>query len=95
MLSGEFLMKATGTVQQEEILFPLCFYSGTSMEAKLKELWQKLEKQCQINQELQNENRDLGKRGGLICIMYYIESVVNQLLLMKSIFVWCAGRNGN
>ncbi|MCI4395751.1 hypothetical protein PGIGA_G00195560 [Pangasianodon gigas] len=32
------------------------------MEAKLKELRQKLEKQCQINQELQNENRDLETR---------------------------------
>ncbi|KAF7694480.1 cGMP-dependent protein kinase 1 [Silurus meridionalis] len=32
------------------------------MEAKLKELQQKLEKQCQINQELQNENRTLEKR---------------------------------
>ncbi|KAI5614983.1 cGMP-dependent protein kinase 1 isoform X2 [Silurus asotus] len=32
------------------------------MEAKLKELRQKLEKQCQINQELQNENRTLEKK---------------------------------
>ncbi|XP_035385339.1 cGMP-dependent protein kinase 2 [Electrophorus electricus] len=32
------------------------------MEVKLKELRQKLEKQCQINQELQNHNRDLEKR---------------------------------
>ncbi|KAB5517138.1 hypothetical protein PHYPO_G00185960 [Pangasianodon hypophthalmus] len=41
----------------------ICFTCpGTSMEAKLKELRQKLEKQCQINQELQNENRDLETR---------------------------------
>ncbi|XP_076872593.1 cGMP-dependent protein kinase 2 [Brachyhypopomus gauderio] len=32
------------------------------MEAKLKELRQRLEKECQINQELQNCNRDLEKR---------------------------------
>ncbi|KAG7331766.1 hypothetical protein KOW79_005735 [Hemibagrus wyckioides] len=32
------------------------------MEAKLKELRQKLEKQCQINQELQNENQDLASK---------------------------------
>ncbi|KAM9496429.1 cGMP-dependent protein kinase 1 [Clarias gariepinus] len=36
--------------------------TGTNMEAKLKELRQKLEKQCQINQELQNENRNLETR---------------------------------
>lgn len=32
------------------------------MDAKLKELRQKLEKQGQINQELQNQNQDLGKK---------------------------------
>ncbi|XP_017580642.1 cGMP-dependent protein kinase 1 [Pygocentrus nattereri] len=32
------------------------------METKLKELRQKLEKQCQVNQELQNHNQDLEKR---------------------------------
>ncbi|GAA6098119.1 cGMP-dependent protein kinase 2 [Tachysurus ichikawai] len=32
------------------------------METKLTELRQKLEKQCQINQELQNENQDLATR---------------------------------
>ncbi|XP_060739000.1 cGMP-dependent protein kinase 2 [Tachysurus vachellii] len=32
------------------------------MEAKLTELRQKLERQCQINQELQNENHDLATR---------------------------------
>lgn len=66
LLLGEFLMKAMGTVLQLEISFMLCVYSGTSMEAKLKELRQKLEKQCQINQELQNEKQDLGMRSGFI-----------------------------
>ncbi|KAG9282369.1 cGMP-dependent protein kinase 1 isoform X1 [Astyanax mexicanus] len=32
------------------------------MEVKLKELRQKLEKQCQVNQELQNHNQNLEKR---------------------------------
>ncbi|XP_066532483.1 cGMP-dependent protein kinase 1 [Hoplias malabaricus] len=32
------------------------------METKLMELRQKLEKQCQVNQELQNQNQDLEKR---------------------------------
>lgn len=59
-------MKATGTVLQLVISFLLCVYSGTIMETKLTELRQKLEKQCQINQELQNENQDLGKSVGLI-----------------------------
>ncbi|KAI4902235.1 hypothetical protein NFI96_010089, partial [Prochilodus magdalenae] len=31
----------------------------TTMEAKLKDLRLKLEKQCQVNQELQNQNQDL------------------------------------
>lgn len=61
-----FRTRATGAVLQLKILFLLCVYTGTSMEAKLKELRQKLEKQCQINQELQIENQDLGKRDGLI-----------------------------
>ena len=32
------------------------------MEKQLEELRQQLEKQCQINQELKRQNKDLGRR---------------------------------
>lgn len=46
------------------------------MEKQLEELKQQLEKQCQINQELQRQNKDLGEyskhyiTSRLICILY-------------------------